>query len=133
MPAFNFSPADTSIPNERNVRVSITGASTSDPTKRVGHGVTVTRTAQGVLKFAFAENLGTFVGLAGKPALRADTASGVKGFDVTAGAYVAPSGTTPGSISLSVWDASNAAVDLTSVQYLDVSFVFAWYPEAELD
>lgn len=118
-------PSRSNIAKERTYRVGLTGASTSDPTKRVGPGITVTRTAQGVLKFSFSsENPGTFVGLGGEPAFRADTPSGVKGFTANAGAYTAPSGTTAGFISISLWDASQAAVDLTSVQYLDVTFMF---------
>jgi hypothetical protein len=122
----------TNVPNERLVRVGITGNATGTPTERVGGGVTVTRTAAGVFKYAFADNLGTYVGLAGAPALSAVTMSGVKGYSCSGGAYVAPSGTTPGYVEISVWDASNAAVDLTSVQYLDVTFVFAWFASAGL-
>lgn len=119
-----FSPSLSNVPHERLFRVGITGASTADPTKRAGHGVTVTRTAIGVLRFSFDENPGTFVEIAGC-ALRAATPSGVKGYSVSGGTYVAPSGTTHGYIEVSIWDASNAAVDLTSVQYLDITFSFS--------
>lgn len=119
-----FAPSLTNIPYERLVRVGITGASTSDPTQRAGHGVTVTRTAIGVVRFSFDENPGTFVEIGGH-AFRAVTPSGVKGFSISGGAYVPPSGSTDGYIEVSLWDASNAAVDLTSVQYLDVTFAFS--------
>lgn len=113
----------TNIPEERKYRVGITGASTSDPTKRVGPGVTVTRTAAGVIKYSFAENPGLFVEIEGH-AFGAVTPSGVKGYSMSRGVYTSPSGSTAGYIELSFWDASNAAVDLTSVQYFDVTFVF---------
>jgi hypothetical protein len=128
----NFTPTRTNVPNERLVRVGITGNSTGTPVERVGGGVTVTRTAAGVFKYTFADNLGTFCGLAGAPALSAVTMSGVKGYSCSGGAYVAPTGSTAGYIEISVWDASNAAVDLTNVQYLDVTFVFAWFASAGL-
>lgn len=128
----NFNPTKTNVPNERLVRTGITGASTSNPTERVGGGVVVTRTAAGVYRYTFADNLGTFVGLAGAPALSAVTMSGVKGYSASGGAYVAPTGSTAGYIEVSVWDASNNAVDLTNVQYMDVTFVFAWFASAGL-
>lgn len=127
----NFNPTRTNVPNERLVRVGITGNSTGTPTERVGGGVVVTRTAAGVFKYTFADNLGTFVGLAGA-VLSAVTMSGVKGYSISGGAYTAPTGSTAGYIEVSVWDASNNAVDLTNVQYLDVTFVFAWFAAAGL-
>lgn len=117
--------AESSIGNEQVHRVGITGASSSDPTLRAGIGVTVTHDATGVYKYAFTDNPGTFVGIGGW-ALRADTASGVKGYSLSAATYVAPAGTTKGYINVSIWDASNNAVDLTSTQYLDISFLFSF-------
>jgi hypothetical protein len=120
-----FGEAKSNIEDDRIIRVGLTGASTSDPTKRAGPGVTVTRTAIGVYKFSFySEDPGTFVQIAGYM-FGAVTPSGVKGYTATRGAYTAPSGSTPASLSVSLWDASFAAVDLTSVQYLDISFSFA--------
>lgn len=121
----DFAKSLSNISEERIVRVGLTGASTSDPTRRAGPGVVVTRTAIGVLKVAFSDNPGTFVGLAGEPAFRAVTASGVKGYTANVGAYTAPASGADGYVSVYLWDASQAAVDLTSVQYLDVAFVFA--------
>jgi hypothetical protein len=78
-----------------------------------------------VLKFSFySEDPGTFVQIAGY-AFGANTPSGVKGYTISRGAYTPPSGSTPGFISVSLWDSTFAAVDLTSVQYLDISFSFA--------
>lgn len=120
----NFSEARTNISEERLVRVGITGASTSDPTRRVGPGVVVTRTAVGVVRITFTDNPGTFVGISG-PTFGAVTPSGVKGYSISRGAYVAPASGARGYIEVSLWDASNAAVDLTSVQYLDLTVLFA--------
>lgn len=121
----DFSPSRTSIAEERLIRVGITGTGAADPTRRAGPGVAVTRTAQGVYRYTFADNPGTFVGLAGNPALGADTPSGVKGYSVTRDTYTSPASGADGYIELSVWDASNAAVDLAAAQYMDVTFVFA--------
>lgn len=120
----DFNDSKSNIAEERLVRVGLTGASTSTPTRRAGPGVTVTRTGVGVFRFSFNDNPATFVGVAGWT-LRAATMSGVKGYSLSAGVYVAPSGSTDAYIDVSIWDASNAAVDLTSVQYLDITFAFA--------
>lgn len=120
----NYSKSLSNIPEERLIRVGVTGATTSDPTRRAGPGVTVTRTAAGVLKYAFADNPGTFVAISG-PCLRADTPSGVKGYSISGDTYIAPASGADGYIEVSIWDASNNAVDLTTVQYLDLTFVFA--------
>lgn len=120
----DFLPSKTNIAEERLYRVGMTGNATSTPTRRAGPGVTVTRTGVGVWRFSFNDNPGTFVGITGF-AFRADTASGVKGYSLSAGAYVAPSGSTDGYIDVSLWDSSNAAVDLTTTQYLDITFEFS--------
>jgi len=126
----DFSPSRTNIPEERLVRVGITGASTSNPTRRAGAGVTVTRTAAGVLKYSFNENPGTFVEIGGH-SFGADTPSGVKGYTISRDTFVAPSGSTDAYIEVSMWDASNNAVDLTNVQYLDITFVFSTTPNID--
>lgn len=120
----DFPPSRSNMPDERLYRVGLTGTGAAHPTRRAGAGVTVTRTAAGVFKFAFNDNPGTFVGIAGWT-LRADTASGVKGYSLSAGAYTAPANSADGFISVSLWDASNAAVELAAAQYLDITFVFS--------
>jgi hypothetical protein len=112
------------IAEERHFRVGMTGASTSTPTTRAGHGVTLARQNTGIVRISFNDNPGTFVGIFG-PTFRADTPSGVKGYSFSAGAYVAPSGSTKGYIDVYFWDASNNAVDLTSVQYIDLTVTFS--------
>lgn len=41
-------PMHQNLAGGRTYKVGITGAATSDPTKRYGPGITVTRTAEGV-------------------------------------------------------------------------------------
>lgn len=121
----DVNPTRSNIREERSIRVGLTGTGAADPTKRAGPGVTVTRTGVGVFKFSFAsEDPRTFVGM-DAPAFRADTPSAVKGYSASAGVYTAPSGTTPGFISVSIWDASNNAVELAALQYIDVTFRFS--------
>lgn len=120
----NYSESKSNIAEERLIRVGITGTGAADPTRRAGPGVTVTRTAEGVLKFAFAENPGTFVGVAGH-AFRAATPSGVAGYTIAGDTYTAPSGSTDGYIEVSVYNASDALDDLEANQYLDITFAFA--------
>lgn len=120
----DFTKSLSNMPEERLFRVGLTGTGAANPTRRAGAGVTVTRTAAGVLKFSFNDNPGTFVGIAGWT-LRADTMSGVKGYSLSGGAYTAPASSVDGYVSVSLWDASNAAVDLAAAQYLDITFVFS--------
>lgn len=110
-----------SIAESRGIQTSITGTGAAHPTKRYGQGMTITRQASGVYRYSFQEAPGYFVAIRGA-VLRADTMSAVKGYSLSAGVYVAPSGTTLGYIDVSVWDASNNAVDLAALQYLDVTF-----------
>lgn len=127
----SFSNSRSNVPEERLVRVGITGTGATDPTRRAGHDVTVTRTAEGVYKFAFAENLGTFVVIAGH-AFRADTPTDVAGYTIAGDTYVAPSGSTDGYIEVTVVNASDAADDLEAAEYLDITFAFAARVGAEI-
>jgi hypothetical protein len=117
-------PIYSNLAGDGRYQCGITGAGSSAPTKRFGDGITVTRQAEGVYRFAFANHLGYFRGVTVK-ALGADTPGDVKGHTVTRAAYVAPSGTTPAYVQLSVWDSSFAADDLEATEYLDVEFAFS--------
>ncbi len=120
----NFSNSKSNIAEERLIRVGVTGTGAADPTRRAGPGVTVTRTAQGVLKYSFSDNPGTFVAVAG-PCFSADTPADVKGYTATGDTYVAPASGVDAYIEVSLWDSTLAAVDLAAAQYLDITFVFA--------
>lgn len=119
-----LNPSYTNITEERVRRCGITGTGAANPTVRAGPGITVTRQAAGVYRFSFTENPGVFVMIDGW-ALRADTMSGVKGYSISGGVYTKPAGTTKGYIDISIWDASNNAVDLAALQYLDIVFAFS--------
>ena len=121
----DYCESKTSLLGERLIHVGITGAGTSAPTVRGGHGVTVTRTGTGVIKFSFVDNPGTFVGIRGYM-FGADTPGDVKGYTVTRDTYTAPSGSTKGFVEVSLWNSSFAAVDLGSGdEYLDITFAFS--------
>lgn len=112
------SPAYASEGNTVTVLLKLTGNSTSDPTLTYGKGVTVTRTAQGVWKFVFSDYEGTFIDYGCN--FQATTASGVKGFTASLGDFDA----TGKIVSLSLWDSTFAAVDLSTTQKACVTFTF---------
>jgi hypothetical protein len=114
----------TNMAEERLYPCRILGTGAADPTKEAGPGLTVTRSAEGVLKVAFAQNPGTFVGIRGY-AFGAATPSAVKGHTMTRDTYTAPASGVGGYIEISVWDSTFAADDLEATEYLDVTFAFA--------
>jgi hypothetical protein len=114
----------SSVPDERHIRVRLLGTGAADPTREIGQGVTITRTASGVYKIVFNEGQGTFVGM-GAPAFGAATAADVKGHTCTRGTYTSPTATAAGFLSISVWNSSFAADDLQATEYLDLDFVFS--------
>jgi len=114
----------TNVAEERLYRCRILGTGAANPTKQVGSGITVTRTAEGVYKFAFVGKPGTFLGIAGH-AFGAATPSDVKGHSISRDTYTEPASGAAGYVEVSVWDASNAADDLDANEYLDICFAFA--------
>jgi hypothetical protein len=108
---------------DRRYLCGITGTGASNPTSRYGNGITPTRTAQGVYRFSFASHPGYLKAV--DASFGADTPSAVKGYSFSRGLYVAPSGSTNGYVEISVWDASNNAVDLAALQYMDVELSFS--------
>lgn len=121
--AYPENPPKSNVLDERMYRVRILGTGAANPTKQIGHGVTVTRTAEGVYKFTFANNPGTFINF--YPGLGAATPGDVKGHTVTRDTPVAATATTNAYIELSVWDGAAAADDLDADEYLDVTFVYS--------
>jgi len=111
----------TSTPNERDYNIRLLGTGAADPTKQVGQGVAVTRTAAGVFKVTFAENPGFFVGFSW--GLGADTPGDVKGHTVTRDTYDATAGVF--SIEVSLWSSSFSADELNALEYMDLVFRFA--------
>ncbi len=117
-------PVMSNLTDDRRYLAGITGTGAADPTKRFGDGITVTRTASGVYKFAFASHPGYFKG-ADVKALRADTPANVKGHTVVAGAFTAATSSASAYIELSLFNASDAADDLQALEYLEVEFAFS--------
>lgn len=112
-------PTKSSEPNTHELKVSLAGAGTSAPTKTYGNGVTVTRTAEGVLRLTFDDHLGPFVGIPGF-LFGATTPGDVKGHTLTRGAY----NTAGHYVEVSIWDSSFAADDIDSGETLDLTCVF---------
>ena len=113
----------TNIPDERVYRCRLLGVNGADPTKEVGPGVLATRTSEGIYKFSFVENPGTFVGVGGY--MFGDTTPGdVKLKVATRDTYTAPSGTTDAYVEVHVFE-SGTLDDIETTEYLDISFVFS--------
>jgi hypothetical protein len=113
----------SNVTANRTYKCGIEGTGAADPTKRYGDGITVTRTAAGVYKFSFASHPGAFLDAWGS--LRADTPSGVKGYSISGDTFVAATSSANAYVEISLWDASNNAVDLADNQYLGVTFEFS--------
>lgn len=97
---------------------------TAAVTKVKGRGITVTYITTGIVDLVWSANddpPGTFLGLMGKPAFQATTASGVKNFDCVPGVYNSSTRT----LRLSITNASAALADLAALQWLNVVPVFA--------
>lgn len=116
-------PSYSNTAGRRTYSVGLTGTGAADPVKRYGNNVTVTWTATGVYKFAFAAHPGNLLGF--RAQFGADTPGDVKGQTCTRSTYTAPSGSTPGFLSLSVWSSGFAADDLQLLEYLDIEFEFS--------
>lgn len=113
----------SNVPDERVYRCRLLGANGADPSKEVGYGVTVTRTSEGIYKFAFADNPGQFVCVGGY--MFGDTTPGdVKNKIATRDTWTEPSGSTPGSVEIHVFE-SGTLDDIEATEYLDISFVFS--------
>lgn len=112
-------PARATVPEVWLHPVRLLGTGAAAPTKELGNGIAVTRTAEGVYKLTWSENPGVFVGLVGHVFGDA-TPADVKGHTLTRDTYDA----TAYSIEVSVWDSVFAADDLDATEYLDLLFAF---------
>lgn len=104
--------------------VRLLGTGSSTPTKEIGHGITVSRTAAGVYKcqWALGASPGTFLGFTW--GLGASTPGDVKGHTVTRSTITAETSSAGYFISVSLWNASDAADDLQATEYMDLTFHF---------
>lgn len=117
-----MAPGYTNVPEERTYRCRLLGTGASAPTKEIGDGLSVTRTAAGVYKLTFAGFIPfAFVGF--HYGLGAATPADVKGHTVTRAVPVVSSGVA--SIEVSLWNSTFAADDLQATEYMDLTFVFS--------
>ena len=113
----------SNVAEERVYRVRLLGVNDADPTKEFGPGVTVTRTSEGIYKFSFNDNPGTFIGVGGY--MFGDTTpANVVNKTIKRDTYTAPSGDTDGYIEVHVFE-SGTLDDIEDTEYLDISFVFS--------
>lgn len=103
--------------------VRLLGVNDADPTKEVGPGITVSRTAEGVYKVLWNYNPGTFVTIVGY-CFGDTTPADVKGYTMTRDTVDTTTPTAP-FIAVSTWDSSFAAADIVATGYLDITFLFA--------
>lgn len=117
-------PSKSSHPNTRYHHVRLLGTGAADPTKEVGHGITATRTAEGVYKLTWADNPGVFLGIVGY--IFGDTTPGdVKGHTLTRDTFSAFTSSSAAYVEVSVWDSTFAANDLGATEYVDITIAFA--------
>ena len=115
-----FGQTQSNIPGERRFQVSLLGTGASTPTKAIGQGVTVSRTATGVYKLTFDENPGTFARFTW--GLGATVPGDVKQHTVTRG--LPDSTASVYSLSVSLWNSAGAADDLQATEYMDLEIVY---------
>ena len=114
----------TGLPAEVRYPISVQGAGAGAPTIASGQGWSIVHPGVGRIQLKLAnakDNPGSFIGLAGKPALRDATQANVKNMDVTAGTWDAANQL----LELNVWSSAGAAADLAATSLLDVTLVFS--------
>lgn len=114
-------PPKTNVPEERTYRCQLLGTGASAPTKVLGDGVSVTRTALGVYKLTFV-GFNPFALVGFTYGYGATTPGDVKGQTVTRNVVVITAGVA--AIEVSLWSSGFAADDLQTTESLDLSFTF---------
>lgn len=113
-----FFPVRMSEPEIVGKLVSVEGTGATAPTVLYGRGVSVTRTSEGLYKYAFGEFQGEFLGMT--PGFGAATPSALAGFSLAYDDY----NTTAYTIEVLLSEADNSVVDLADNQYLTLIFWF---------
>ena len=98
--------------------VSVEGTGASAPTVLYGRGVTVTRTSEGLYKYAFGEYQGEFLGMT--PGFGAATPSATAGYSLAHDTYDSSAFT----IEVLLSEADDSIVDLADNQFLTMVFWF---------
>jgi hypothetical protein len=117
MSVVNF-PVTAAQPSTVLVPVFVTGVNDANPTNTYAPGVTVTRTGEGVYRFAFAQVKGTFLGAWCQVA--GTTVANVKGYTAHPTVWDA----TNKRVDITVFNASQTAADVIATEYLYVLFAF---------
>jgi hypothetical protein len=110
-------------PDTIELEVTMVGNATitTTPTKGYGKGVTLNRTGVGVITLTLAENIGSFVGGAGKFSFQtAGTASTLAGWSVVFGAF----DTAQKVVTVNIFNGSLAAADLLTGATLALQMPF---------
>lgn len=100
--------------------VRLLGTGAAAPTKVLGTGITVTRTAEGRYLLTWAENPYVFAGLTW--GLQGTTQGNVKGHTVTCGAY--PQTASTYTLEVDLWDSTFAAEDLEDAEWMTLDIAF---------
>lgn len=106
-----------------DLEVTMTGNAsiTTTPTKGYGRGVTLNRTGVGVITLTLAENIGNFIGGAGKFSFQTSgTASTLAGWSVVFGAFDSAQKV----VTLNIFNGSLAAADLLTSAVLALELPF---------
>lgn len=115
----DFFPPKVTEPELREHLFRLLGTGAADPTVEVAPGgVTVTRTAEGVIRIAYDRNPGVFVNWS--PGLGAATPADVKGHTLVRDTY----DSTNKRLDISLFDDADAADDLDATEYIDLVLRF---------
>lgn len=113
----------SSEPETRYLEVRMEGAGAAAPTKKLGQGVTITRTGVGdyllTLTEATAKELGKYAGVTA-PSLEGGTPANLKNVSVTLGAYNSATRT----MQVLVWSSAGAARELAATEFLAFTLKF---------
>lgn len=115
-----FFPTRSNVAELKEYHLRLLGTGAADPTKELGLGMTVARTAVGVFRITWLSGPGAFVNFAW--ALGGATMSDVKGFTVTRDTFDTTSGVY--TLDVSLWNASFAAAELAANTYMDLTIRF---------
>lgn len=120
-----MAPGYCNVSELRWYHLRLLGTGAAHPTKELGYGMTVTRTAVGVFRITWTSNPGAFVGFTW--GLGAATMSDVKGHTVTRDTFDTTNAVY--TLDLSLWSASDAADELNANEYMDVVI---WFKETSV-
>lgn len=107
-------------PKAKHHTVVIQGNGTGQPTQIEGPGITLNRTNVGIIDITWSTLPGRYIGLVSR-SFEAATPSQLKGYSAVTTRF----DPTTLKSTLNITDATNALADLTSTQFLTLTFEFA--------